>query len=189
MSNIDYRRLILTAIGVAGFVSMAVLAPNALQSLALFQSESRRTKRDQRYYLSKVIERLKKQGLVKLAENHQGVLYVQLTPKGKAILQRYELSELQIPKPKRWDGKFRVVIFDIKEWKRGTRDELRSWLLTLGFIRLQNSVWVHPYDCEEILILLKSHFKIGREVLYLLVDKIEGDQWLRREFNLKSTVS
>jgi len=76
------------------------------------------------------------------------------------------------------------VIFDIKEWKRGVRDELRNWLLHLGFVRLQNSVWVYPYDCEDILVLLKSNFKIGKEVLYITADKIENDYWLRKEFSL-----
>ena len=78
-----------------------------------------------------------------------------------------------------------MIIFDIKEWKRKTRDDLRQWLEHLGFVRLQNSVWVHPYPCREIIVLLKSNFKIGKEVLYITADEIENDGWLRREFNLE----
>jgi len=182
-NQIDYRKLILTTIGVAGVISMAVLAPNALQSLLLF-GVGQRKKYDKRYYFNKTVDRLERQRLVKLVKNKNGISCVRLTQKGIDQLKKYELSELKIDKPKKWDSKYRVVIFDIKEWKRGIRDELRTWLLHLGFVRLQNSVWVYPYDCEDVLILLKSNFKIEKEVLYLTVDKIENDHWLQKEFGL-----
>ncbi len=181
--KIDYRKLILTTVGVVGVVSLAVLAPNALQVLPMF-GIGQRKKHDKRYYLNKTVGRLEQQGLVKLAKNKNGILCVHLTPLGVSQLEKYELSKLKIEKPKKWDRKYRVVIFDIKEWKRWTRDGLRGWLSHLGFVRLQNSVWVYPYECEDILVLLKSNFKIGKEVLYMTVDSIENDYWLRKEFGL-----
>ena len=77
-----------------------------------------------------------------------------------------------------------MIIFDIKEGKRQTRDELRIWLNHLGFIRLQNSVWVFPYECQEVIVLLKSHFHIGKEVLYLTVESIENDTWVKKVFDI-----
>lgn len=182
-SKIDYRKLILTTVGIGGLISLAVLAPNAIQVLPMF-GVGKRDNHDRKYRLNRAVDRLERQGLVKLVKNKYGVWCVRLTPSGIKQLRKYELSELKIEKPKKWDGKYRVVIFDIKEWKRGVRDELRNWLLHLGFVRLQNSVWVYPYDCEDILVLLKSNFKIGKEVLYITADKIENDYWLRKEFSL-----
>jgi DNA-binding transcriptional regulator PaaX len=78
-----------------------------------------------------------------------------------------------------------VIIFDISEGKRGLRDRLRYFLVTMGFLRLQASVWVFPYDCSEFISLLKADLKIGRDVLYMVVDSIECDDNLKRSFGLK----
>ena len=82
------------------------------------------------------------------------------------------------------DRKWRVVIFDIKEYRRKTRDKLRITLTSLGFIKLQNSVWVFPYECEDVMVMLKASYKIGNDVLYMTVDKIENDKWLKKKFLL-----
>ena len=83
-----------------------------------------------------------------------------------------------------WDGKWRVVIFDVHEKQRKKRDRLRAELATVGFRRLQDSVWIYPFDCEEMLALLKLDVKLGRDVLYFITDKMEGDDYLRRLFSL-----
>ena len=107
-----------------------------------------------------------------------------LTPKGERYLRKLEGTDFKISKPKRWDEKYRVVIFDIKEGKKTIREQLRVTLRAIGFIQLQKSVWVYPYDCEDLITLLKADFEIGREVLYMVVDQIEGDEWVRKHFGL-----
>ena len=76
------------------------------------------------------------------------------------------------------------LFFDIPERRRGTREKIRATLITLGFIRLQDSVWVYPYDCEDLILILKADFKIGKDVLYIIADQIEYDAPLRTYFNL-----
>ena len=93
-------------------------------------------------------------------------------------------GEAGIKKPKHWDGKWRIVIYDLKERKRGLRDKLRNTLASFGFIRLQHSVWIYPYDCEDLIMLIKADFKIGKDILYLIVEKVENDIWLKRSFGL-----
>ena len=56
-----------------------------------------------------------------------------------------------------------------------------------GFVRLQDSVWIYPYDCEDFMVLLKADFKIGKDVLYMIVDELEGDGRLRKEFGFKKS--
>lgn len=56
--------------------------------------------------------------------------------------------------------------------------------MTLGFVRLQDSVWVYPYDCEDLITLLKADLKVGKDVLYVVADRIEYDQPLRTLFDL-----
>ncbi len=136
-----------------------------------------------KHSFNRAFSNLIKQGIITL-ENRGNKKLPRLTPKGKELLLKYRVGDLKIEKPKRWDGKWRLIIFDIKEARRNVRDSLRDEITNLGFLKLQNSVWVIPYDCRELAIMLKSHFKIGRDVLYLVVDHIENDRWLREEFEI-----
>lgn len=70
--------------------------------------------------------------------------YFRLTSRGKEKTYRdFSLSKWQ---EKKWDGKWRVVIFDIEEKSRKKRDLLRLKLRELGFGMIQESVWISPYD-------------------------------------------
>jgi len=51
-------------------------------------------------------------------------------------------------------------------------------------VRLQDSVWIYPYNCEEFVVLLKAELGLGRDVLYLIVDRVEDDLALRIHFKL-----
>ena len=56
--------------------------------------------------------------------------------------------------------------------------------MMIGFMRLQDSVWIYPYDCEDLLTLLKADFKVGRDMLYMVVDQLEYDVSLKVRFGL-----
>jgi DNA-binding transcriptional regulator PaaX len=104
-----------------------------------------------------------------------------LTKKGERELEK--IGDV-ITKPKKWDGKWRILIFDITETKKSTRDNIRRTLINIGFIKLQNSVWVFPYDCEDLITLLKVDLMVGKEMLYIIADKIENDSILKGRFGL-----
>lgn len=48
-----------------------------------------------------------------------------------------------------WDGKWRVVMYDIPENHRGSRNTLRRWLRRFGFGQWQMSVWVSPHPVTD----------------------------------------
>lgn len=123
--------------------------------------------------------RLKKKGLLKFEDGHYSI-----TATGKEILERWRHADFKINRPKKWDRKWRIIIFDIPEKKREIRDEVRIILTNAGFQRLQDSVWVFPYDCEDVIGLLKMDYGIGREMLYVIADQIENDKYLRMDFDL-----
>ncbi len=178
------KQAILATIGIAGVLTLAAVAPNAVQLLR-YVIKTPAQKSAKFHYMKSVVKKMANSGLIMLSKNSNGQTIIRLTSKGKKELKLYNLKHRSISKPRRWDGKYRLIIFDIKEWKRGVRDDLRDWLKNLGFLPLQRSVWVHPYECREILVLLKAHFKIGREVLYITADEVENDRWLRQEFGLE----
>lgn len=177
--NITTTEAILRTVAVAGLISMALLAPNTIQLL----SPLLKKKRHQGYYINQRVKQMQRQGLVEIKKDGQEFL-ISLTKKGERELLRSQIKSEIKSRDQKWDQKWRVIVFDIKEFKRRERDMLRAELLEFGFIRLQNSVWVTPYDCEQFVELLKIDIGLGREVVYMVVDKIENDGWLKKEFGL-----
>lgn len=52
---------------------------------------------------------------------------------------------------RKWDGQWRMVLFDVPVGQDGKRNKLRNYLRRRGFGYLQNSVWVspHPFAAER----------------------------------------
>lgn len=166
---------VLAAVKLAGMLAVTAVAPNAIQYLYKIK---RKPNKYDKYYLDNVARRLVDKGLLSLDKRGK----LSLTKKGYKRFD--ELETKDITRPKRWDGKYRVVIFDIEEKIKKEREAIRSQLISLGFIRLQNSVWVCPYECEEFITLLKTGRGLGDNIIYMTVESIENDLWLRERFGL-----
>jgi len=179
----NIQKIILSSIATAGLLSVTVLAPNALQALKFFGVGSKN--KWQKYNINHSIKRLKDHGLICFETTTRGT-FARLTLKGEERLRKFRLLGYKLKKPKKWDKKWRVLIFDIAEKRKGTRDKIRFTLKRIGFLRLQDSVWVYPYDCEDLVTLMKADFKIGKDLLYLIVDTIEGDSKIKEYFELIS---
>ncbi|ETB63839.1 TPA: CRISPR-associated endonuclease Cas2 [Candidatus Nomurabacteria bacterium] len=179
--KINIQKIILASVATAGLLSVALVAPNAIQMLKSFGIDKKLNnfKNDTKRSLSKMISL----GLVIFVEK-DGHKFLKLTEKGKLKLINLEKSNFKFKKPKKWDKKWRIVIFDIPQSRKNQRDKLRFTLKQIGFIKLQHSVWIYPYDCEELITLLKLDFKIGKEIIYIIAEKIENDKALRTFFKL-----
>ncbi len=173
----ELRDIIIKSVASAGLLSVAVLAPNALQALSML---GYKPKKNHKWMIGRSRKKLVEQGYLK----YEGK-FLRLTEKGEMLMGRLKLSGYKIRPPKKWDKKWRIVIFDIKENKRGLRDKMRRVFISAGFICLQRSVWAYPYDCEDFITLLKSEFKTGKDILYIVADAIENDQWLKEYFGLE----
>src|SRR3989338_4285692 len=172
------RLMILSAVKVAGVLSLFMVAPNVLGGMAKLGLLPSARQKD---VVNRSCDQLVKRGLL----SWQGTK-LRLTSKGESTLRLLELHNYDIPKPRRWDRKWRVLIFDIPEKQRVLLNKIRDTLRAIGFIPLQGSVWVYPYDCEDLITLLKADFHVGRGMLYMVVDALEYDMRLRQEFGLKS---
>src|SRR3989338_6188748 len=175
--NHNLQRVILETVAMAGVLGMALVAPNAIQSL---RRSGFLLKIRQKEIINLCRYRLVQNGL--LARDEHG--FLRLTAKGEEKLRQCELRDYKIIKPKKWDKKWRMLIFDVREERKSLRDKIRRTLIAIGFERLQYSVWVYPYDCEDLITLLKADFKIGKDLLYIISDSIENDTWLKKRFNL-----
>lgn len=180
MKRGDVQKTILACLSVAGILTLATIAPNTVQLLRYLPGVNRAKKR---YYVKSSVTHLKENGLIEFVTREHKT-FARLTLKGKLRLRQYQLDEIKVKHPNRWNEKWHVVIFDIKEIKRRVRDQLRIQLTRFEFYRLQQSVWISPYECEEFIFMLKTAFGLGREVIYITADKIENDKKLREVFGL-----
>ncbi len=176
------ERAVLSTIAIAGIGLVAMAAPNTLQLLKHVDPDWI-VKRDPKQRIREAANRLKKKRLVEFVRQNDRV-FLRITEKGKRMLRSLVLLETPLPRPKRWDGKWRLVIFDIPEKKRAIRGRARSIVSSFGFTRLQDSVWAYPYDCEEAVALLKAELRLGKDLLYIIADAIEYDMPLRKHFGL-----
>ncbi len=114
-------------------------------------------------------------------------LYVSLSDEGKLLAKKYSIDELKIKKPKHWDKKWRILIFDIEERYRSKREMLRGKLKELGLYQLQKSVWVCPYQFQEEVEILRNFFGFnGEEMTMIIASEIEKERELKNFFNLKN---
>lgn len=171
------QKLILKSVGATGVLGIAIIALPVVGAMAKM---GLLPKARQHEYVSSSASKLVKRGLMKF-ENRR----YYLTPEGEKILRRWELSDYKLKKPTRWDGKWRIFIFDIPEKKKGVRKIISDLFTHAGFYRLQESVWVYPYDCEGMIRLLKTDYGIGKNLLYIIGEEIESDKHLRQHFGLR----
>lgn len=172
------NQAIIASIAIAGIIAMGAVAPNLAHLFV-----KKKYARQRLYQTRKRLSLLIKEGYIFLEERN-GQKFARLTDKGERFAALMHQGSLIPAKPKRWDEKWRLLIFDIPERRRGVRERIRITLATIGFIRLQDSVWAYPYDCEDFIILLKAEFKIGKDVLYIIADHVENDLPLRKHFKL-----
>ncbi len=178
----NIQKIILNTVFAAGVLGIAIVAPNVLGAIAKLVGNKNR-KKNLKYSINTSMLRLKEKGLIKIDEL-DGKKIAYITEKGEKALDFLERHNYKLKTPKKWDGRWRVIIFDIKESRKKVREQIRYTLVQIGFVKLQNSVWIYPYDCEDFISLMKTDFMIGKDLLYMVVEKLENDWFLRKTFKL-----
>ncbi len=176
------RNGLLSAIALTGALPLAIAAPKVFTALSDLGFDAYMPSNPkQRLY--ETASRLKRKGLIEF-RSESGKRRMVLTDAGRVELLRGQAKLQHRQKPKKWDRRWRIVIFDIPEKRRNERDRIRVLMRSFGFERLQDSVWIYPYDCEEIITLYKTDLRLGRSTLYLVADALEFDRPLRERFGL-----
>jgi len=173
------QHAVLAAVAVTGLVAFAAIAGNALQLLDYLPNEKYNLKYRAKTAAGRLV--VKKYAVWIKKDSKK---YLQITPSGRKALE-FEQTKFDLKnQKKKWDGRWRMVVFDVPERRRKVRNRLCAIMGEVGFVRLQDSVWVYPYDSEDFIALLKVELKIGKDVLYAIADTIENDKGIRKHFRL-----
>lgn len=104
------------------------------------------------------ISRMSKQGWLE-AKKEGNKSYYTMTPRGFRRLKE-AAKRIYKMQAEPWDGKWRILIYNIPEAERHIRDELRQELVWSGFGLLSNSCWITPLDLQEQVEELFARYKI-----------------------------
>jgi len=139
----------------------------------ILKEVSKAWKEIDREKLQKEIRNLYRSKMVEKKENSNGSYTIILTEKGKLKTLTYYFQKMKIEGEK-WDGKWRLVVFDVPEKKRRGRDALRDKIKELGFYELQ----------KEIDFIIEF-FNLRRYVRFGVLESIDNELHLKKIFNLK----
>ena len=171
--------LLLLSAGVA--LSLSRTPKQYFKIVKNFPKEWREIKRRR---LNEIIKEFYNDRLVSFKENKEGLAEIVLTKDGETKALRFKIDEIKIKRPAKWDGEWRIVIFDIPERFKKAREALRKKLKDLGFIKLQESVFIFPYECEDEIDFVVEVFQIRPFVRFVKAKSFTNEEQLKIKFGL-----
>lgn len=172
---------ILTQLLIAGAIVIAATSPYFIYNL---KKQYKKWRKYPRQKVSAVFYRLRREGLISVKKINRQI-YISLTPEGRKKAGIFQINNLIIKKPKKWDKKWRLLTFDINEKKKFIREALRGKLKELGFCLFQKSIWIYPFDCSAEIDLIKDFFGLSdNEIQLIVVENIGRDDKWRKKFKL-----
>lgn len=123
---------------------------------------------------------LEQRGQIEMTKEKDKI-FIKLTKKGKlqALLDRIKINSGD---GKKWDGKWRMVIWDIPESSHRERNRIRYFLKNLGFYRLQFSVFIRPYPIPGVAVDFLRESGLLKFIRFLRVDKVDEEGELLKYF-------
>jgi len=177
--TLSISRVILLSLLAAGILTIGVAAPGTLRIFQLFKRKYKKN------YLTKTKNRiavLKKRRFITIDSTPKG-LVISLTQEGRKKALQYYLKILSLGQ-KKWDGKWRVVVFDIPNKLNTKRNALREFLRYMGFKKIQKSIYVLPYPCREELWALAEYLQITPYIKFFEGSIPDEEKQLKKLFRI-----
>jgi DNA-binding transcriptional regulator PaaX len=170
---------LLRLVGAGIVAGVGVAAPNTLQLLDYLDPKGR----TQRNKIWNSIRYLERHGDVEIRTEPDGKDYVYLTRQGKVRLDGDGIWELQLSKPRQWDRKWRLVLFDFPA-RVTRRHEFRAKLEDFGFQMYQRSVFIYPHECREEVFAVAKWLELDDYIRYIVATDIHDMRYFVRAFDL-----
>lgn len=165
--------------GVAALAPQAVAQITGLASKLYEGIENRRYKAGE---IERALRYLRSRKLIDIQKQYGREVF-KLTKLGW-LRTRKLMKSFAIRRPEKWDGKWRIVVFDIPTAKKSTADLFRYQLKNMGLANLQKSIWIHPYECRDQVYYLAGNLFIKPYVRYIVAEEVAGEEDLKWRFGL-----
>lgn len=172
-----FSNVLLGILAVGGILTVAVLAPNAIQALEIFERKRRGRKglsaKEKKRRVARAFYYLKDHKFIRLKK--KGDDYeIRLTKWGRKQVRKLDLATLEVARPKKWDGKFWQVAADIPtEDYRNAADAFRMKIKEIKFYPLQRTLWFYPFDPRTEIEFIARTYGIYTFVTVMKIDQLE----------------
>jgi DNA-binding transcriptional regulator PaaX len=108
-----------------------------------------------------------------------------LSRNGKKEAARFDLDSLKINTKAAWDGKWRIVLFDIPETRKKVREAIRFHFKKLGLMEYQKSVFISPYSCQKEIKFIAEFYKARRYIRFIVSIAIDDENKFKKKFGIR----
>jgi DNA-binding transcriptional regulator PaaX len=150
----------------------------------ILQNIPKELKRTKEVYLNRAIKRLYQSKLIDYKENEDGTISIIISEEGKKKILMYKIENLKLKRQDKWDGYWRIIIFDIPEELQYIRRIFCRKLKEIGMYQLQKSVYIYPFKCKDELDFIIEYFNLRPYVRFGLLKEIDNELHLRKIFDL-----
>lgn len=175
----EIAKIILKGLLAGGIVVTIIALPGLAQVYTLFKPKISREK----YKINRSLRNLHRQKYIKINKRSKNNI-IEITEKGKRRAIEYEFQNTKINKPNNWDGYWRIIIFDIPENIKKSRQALNIKLKNMGFYPLQKSTFLSPFPCKKEVDFVGNYFQVRKYIMYIKAKELDGAQKLKKHFNL-----
>lgn len=177
----ELTKEILRGLALGGLIVASFALPNLPQVFGLLGIKTAK----ERKRIKRAVESLKKQKLIDLYEKGDDMV-MEITERGEKRVLKYKIDEVKIARPKKWDGYWRVVMFDIPENYKKARNALSGKLKEMELYRLQKSVFVCPFECKDEIDFISEFFNVEKFVHYFKTKEMDtkDEEYLKGYYNV-----
>lgn len=176
------KEIILNLLKTGMILTTAFLAPGAVRIFAGNKDYSK-WRKFHRPLLVRNIKNLRRKGLVEFIQKGDDTV-VKITRKGNTEILKYDIENMSIKRPDKWDQRWRLVLFDIPNDKKNEREIFRKKLKQLGFYQFQESVFIFPFPCFKEIKYIREILNVPDEVKLLKAEAIENSEELEIMYGL-----
>lgn len=137
-----------------------------------------------RQILERAINSLYKSHLLTAKYHKDGTATLILNENGKREALRFNINDMKIRKPTKWDKRWRIAMFDIPEKLKKVREAIRFHFKEIGMVEFQKSVFVSPYPCDKEIEFILEFYNSRKYVRFILAEKIDNGLHLMKKFGL-----
>ena len=175
----ELAKEILMAVAGVALLAGCIAMPGLTKVIPLFGSRGASDRQRAR----QAMKRLESKKLIRIFTRDNNEV-VEITKAGKKKVLEYNLNDMKLKKPLKWDGWWRVVMFDIPQPKKRARDAVSRKIRELGMYPIQKSVFVSPYVCKNEIDFIGEFFGVREHIIYMKAKEIEGVGKLKEYFHV-----
>jgi len=137
--------------------------------------------RQEKYRIRKIFTELKKQNLISFKKDEENNSRIILENEGKDALLYKKIGTITILKDKKWDKKWRIVLFSMPDNLKPQRNLARTILKKLQFTPLQDGVWIIPLPCKNEVETLFDILKIRPHLKFIETPKLDCEESITKK--------